>query len=398
MRPLAIALLWHSFGHGNLGVDALARGHANVIRAAAVSAGVDVRFTTLGTGQNYAAPGLPADVTIGPAPRIKPLLVGRSDFMAALRQSDLVFDIGEGDSFTDLYGVWRYGFLLGTKTAVLLAQRPLVIAPQTIGPFDNPLRRQLAVMVLRRARGVFTRDGLSTAFLCENRVSANIGEFIDVAFALPFVPQQKSRDRLRVGLNVSGLLYNGGHSGRNELGLRLDYAELTHRLIETLLAREDVETHLIVHVTGNGGPDDDLPVAQALARRYPGVIMAPVFATSEQAKGYISGMDYVVAGRMHAAIAAFSAGVPVMPIAYSRKFNGLFAALDYPHMVDGKAATTEMSLAAVLDGLERRAGLQEAVERGLAIARHRLAAYQGRVAELLLEAQGGLLQVRSANR
>ena len=40
---------------------------------------------------------------------------------------------------------------------------------------------------------------------------------------------------------------------------------------------------------------------------------------------------------MHATIGAFSAGVPVVPMAYSRKFNGLFLdTLSYNHMVDMK--------------------------------------------------------------
>lgn len=384
MKALNIALLWHTFGHGNLGVDALARGNANVIRAAAASIGVPVRFTALGTGQNHAVPDRPDDVTIGPAPRLKPLLRGRSEFCDVIRQSDLVFDIGEGDSFTDLYGGLRYGFLLGTKVAVLAARRPLVMAPQTIGPFEHPLRRWLAAAVLRRADAVYTRDGLSTAFLRDSRVLANIDEFIDVAFALPFEQApERAGGKLRVGINVSGLLYNGGYSGRNELGMRLDYAALMHGLIEVLLTRRDVETHLIIHVTGDGGPDDDLPVARLLVERYPGLVLAPVFATSMEAKGYISGMDYVVAGRMHAAIAAFSAGVPVMPVAYSRKFNGLFGTLGYPHMVDGKVTSTEAALMALIDGFERRTELRAAVERGLAIAQKRLAAYQDAVAGLL---------------
>lgn len=381
MRPLSIALLWHTFGHGNLGVDALARANADLIRAAAASVGVAVRFTALGTGQNQFVADLPSDVTIGPAPRLKPLLRGRSDFMDVVRQSDLVFDIGEGDSFTDLYGGWRYSFLLGTKVAVVAARRPLVLAPQTIGPFASPIRRRLAVAVLRRADAAYARDGLSAAFLRDNGVAGE--EFIDVAFALPFARQARAAGRVRVGLNVSGLLYNGGYSGQNELGLLLDYAALTHGLIEALLARRNVDVHLIVHVTGDGGADDDLPVARHLVQLYPGLVLAPVFASSIEAKTYISGMDYVVAGRMHAAVAAFSTGVPVMPIGYSRKFNGLFGTLGYTHMVDGKATGTDAALAGLIDGFERRAELQKAIARGSVIVKERLAAYQAAVAGLL---------------
>jgi polysaccharide pyruvyl transferase WcaK-like protein len=383
--PINVALLWHTFGHGNLGVDALARGSANIIRQAADSIGVSVRFTSLGTGQNYQAANLPADVRIGPAPRIKPLLYGKSDFLSAIRRSDVVFDIGEGDSFTDIYGLQRYAFLLGSKLAVIAAGRPLIIAPQTIGPFENGIRCRLATSVMKRATAVYTRDGLSTQFLQANGITENIDEFIDVAFALPFQVQQKPVGKTRVGVNVSGLLYNGGYTGKNELGMTLDYKQLTHTVLETLSARDNVEVHLISHVVGSGGADDDYPVMNTLVGRYPHLIAAPKFATSESAKGYISGMDYVIAGRMHVCIGAFSAGVPVMPIAYSRKFNGLFGSLGYRHMIDGKASSTADALNEVVRGFDMRQELSSDVQTGLREAERRLDRYRDRVASILYD-------------
>jgi polysaccharide pyruvyl transferase WcaK-like protein len=53
------------------------------------------------------------------------------------------------------------------------------------------------------------------------------------------------------------------------------------------------------------------------------------------AKGYISGMDFFIGSRMHSTIAAYSSGVPVVPLAYSRKFIGLFKdSLGYPYVGD----------------------------------------------------------------
>ena len=40
--------------------------------------------------------------------------------------------------------------------------------------------------------------------------------------------------------------------------------------------------------------------------------------------------------RMHATIASISAGVPVLPFSYSRKFEGLFNTLNYNYMIHGK--------------------------------------------------------------
>ena len=137
-KVLEIGLLWHTFNHGNLGIDALARGHANLLRRAAQKASLSVHFISLGAGQNYLA-DLPADVTIGPQPQLKQLLKGNFDFLKAVAACDIVFDIGEGDSFTDIYGARRCMRLIATKLAVIASGKPLVLAPQTIGPFENYL-------------------------------------------------------------------------------------------------------------------------------------------------------------------------------------------------------------------------------------------------------------------
>lgn len=363
-RHLKIGLLWHTLGHANLGVDALAQGNSSLIRGAAKSLGIEVQFVTLGFGQNSMVSNLPADVVVGPSPSVRQLLTGRSQFLKVIRDCDIVFDIGEGDSFTDIYGWRRYSFYLGTKIAVMTMGKPLVLSPQTIGPFNNGIRRLLARSVMRRAKAVYARDALSSAFLNEIGVRDNVNEFIDVAFALPYEAQQKADDRLRVGFNVSGLLYNEGYTGKNELGMKLNYKKLTDELIETLLARDGVEVHLISHVIGTDGPDTDVPACQALAQRFPAAVLAPVFKSAEEVKGYISGMDFVIAGRMHACIGAFSAGIPVVPIAYSRKFNGLFGTLDYPYFIDGKAVDGESAKRAVLEHFDNRDVLEAAVIAG----------------------------------
>jgi colanic acid/amylovoran biosynthesis protein len=382
-RPLHIALLWHTVGHGNLGVDALARSNIAILRAAAERAGRAVRFTTLGSGQPATVEALPDDVTVGPMPRIRPLLKLQSDYLAVLRRSDLAVDIGEGDSWTDIYGPRRFAFHFGTKVAALALGKPLVLAPQTIGPFNSTVRRRMAFAVMNRARAVFSRDSLSTAYLRAHGLRSEHAEYIDVAFRLPFTAQARGTSgRVQVGLNVSGLLYNGGYSGANELGMTLDYADYTRRLIEALHV-QGADVHLIAHVTAAGGNDDDRSVIPALTALYPALKVAPAFRSASAAKGYMSGMDFVVAGRMHACIGAFSAGVPVVPVAYSRKFNGLFDTLRYPHYVDGKEVDTDTALAATLRAFANRPVLEADIARGLEIARARLAAYEDRITALI---------------
>lgn len=375
MKPtLRVGLLWHAFGHANLGVDALARGNARLIGEAAARLGLATRFVTLGTGSHFGA-NVPAGVEVGPHPSIRQAVLGRSAFLAAIRGCDIVLDIGEGDSFTDLYGAKRFAYQAGTKIAVLAAGVPLVLSPQTIGPFAAPHHRFVAARILRRALAVHGRDGLS-AHLAANLGAAAVQEFTDVAFALPFRPAPKA-GRTRIGLNVSGLLWN------RAVPTRLDYRALTLALLDELAQRPDTEVCLVAHVGGSDGIDNDEPVVESLARQYPTVTRAPAFADAEAAKSYLSGMDFVIAARMHAAIAAFSAGVPVVPIAYSRKVNGLFASLGYSHFVDTQAVDAAAARDQILACFEQRQVLAADIGTGRALAGQRLDAYRDEIERLL---------------
>lgn len=383
-RPLKVALPWHALGHGNLGVDALSRANIAIVRSAAARAGRSVEMVTLCSGDAGVRNPLPEGVTVGPNPRLKPLLAGRSDYLKVLKKSDFVLDIGEGDSWADIYGGRRFAFQAGTKLAAIALGKPLILAPQTIGPFDRALSRQVSDLVMNRARAVFTRDTLSSAYVAARNIRSESAEFIDVAFRLPYEARQRVEGALRVGVNVSGLLYKGGYSGRNELGLTIDYREYTHLLITELLGR-GAEVHLVPHVgvaQGDDGNDNDGAIIPELRSRFPQVHVPQPFVDSSDAKSFISGLDFLIGGRMHACIGAFSSQTPVVPIAYSRKFNGLFGTLGYRHFVDGKAADTRDALAQTLSALDRRDELAADLKPGLALAAQRLDAYEAKLAEM----------------
>lgn len=236
---------------------------------------------------------------------------------------------------------------------------------------------------MNRASAVFTRDSLSSDYVSAQKIRSETAEFIDVAFRLPFDRQKKSAGAPRVGINVSGLLYQGGYTGKNELGLTIDYRAFTHELIAALIAR-GAEVHLVPHVvTKGGGQDDDLSVVPELLRLFPGVCIPEPFSDASAAKGFISGLDFLVGGRMHACIGAFSAGIPVVPIAYSRKFNGLFGTLGYSHYVDGKKVGTDEALRKTLAAFDNRHQVAEDLKPGLALAVTRLNRYEDRLAEII---------------
>ncbi|WP_145198855.1 polysaccharide pyruvyl transferase family protein [Sphingobium sp. B2] len=144
-----------------------------------------------------------------------------------------------------------------------------------------------------------------------------------------------------------------------------DYAAFTRRLSTALLAR-GAEVHLVPHATSKSDPtDDDGRLADRLIQEFPAAIRVPEFAGPSEAKSYISGLDFLVAGRMHACIGAYSAGVPVVPVAYSRKFGGLFGMLEHQWMVPVTGMDADAAVAYVLAALDERDGIAAAQREGM---------------------------------
>lgn len=69
---------------------------------------------------------------------------------------------------------------------------------------------------------------------------------------------------------------------------------------------------------------------------------------------------------MHSTIAAFSSGVPIVPMAYSRKFNGLFIdTLDYNHLVDLKTDDNGAILDKIKDAFDDRDNISSLISNRL---------------------------------
>lgn len=378
-KNVTIALIWHSMNSDNLGVGALTLANIALLRKAAAAAGRTPRFLIVA----WRDPGPwyeePEDVENRPV-RLRHLVSPGGPFGLALSEADIAFDIGAGDSFTDIYGAKRFFSTWITKIRAALRGVPQILAPQTIGPFDTAWARPLARFAMNRMDHVVTRDSPSSEFVRELGIRAPLLEATDVAMALPanaaMRPAGGDGGITRVGLNVSGLLFNGGYTQANQFGLRDDYPALMRRMIDWFLEQPGVELHLVPHVLADAQPvEDDRKASLALAEEFPGIVVAPVFRNPVDIKGYISGMDFFAGSRMHATIAAFSSGVPVVPLAYSRKFRGVFGTLGYPHVADLKSETADEIMVRIETGFRNRDSLAAEVAEAAEGVTARLDAY-----------------------
>lgn len=335
----------------NMGLAALT--YASVLIARGVVSG-EVEFVIFSVNSSVEVARMREELVLdntviraAPFHHKRPLAMAGS--VREMASCDLILDFTGGDSFSDIYGLKRLWRKLLHKQMVLLSGTPLVLAPQTYGPLRHRIARPWFVHVINRAARVFTRDDLSQDFLHGLGIDkATIAT--DVAVALPWDRgrfQLPDTERVRIGINISGLLWNGGYTGNNQFNLKADYRRYCNALVESLL-QDGHEVHLIPHVLTRdweSSREDDFGVSVELRSAYPECVMAPRFKSPVEAKSYISTMNAFIGSRMHATIASFSAGVPTIPVAYSRKFQGLFGSLGYDVLVDLAAVHTADAVA-----------------------------------------------------
>lgn len=283
------------------------------------------------------------------------------------KNANFIFDIGQGDSFADIYGKKRFDIINRIHKLAYKLKKPYCLLPQTIGPFRNEAIKIEANKSIRNSSFVMARDKQSYEYVLQNvPEQKHVDEYIDVAFFLPYHKREFDKDFVHVGLNISSLLWHGGYTQNNQFRLTVDYQHLIRSIIENFLSLKNVKVHLIPHVVGGERHiENDYEVSCDLYYKYnnPNLILSELFLGPIEAKNYISGMDFFMGARMHSTIGAFSSRVPVVPMAYSRKFNGLFMdTLNYPYMVDMKTDNEEKILQTIRESFEKRAVLKEQID------------------------------------
>jgi len=384
-----IGLLSHYFEHENLGCVALSISNVKLLDEVAERCNKRIHYKILTTDNQKQ---VPLDFTSNTYeyliyPRSKQSLRHPIKLLKSkvFNDCDFIANLCAGDGFTDIYGFLR---VIAESYTTILANKKgtkVIFSPQTIGPFNKWISRVIATEVLNNVEMVFARDSLSSK-CCDQLNAANKTlEVIDVAFALPYKKNNFNTKQFKVGINVSGLLYNGGYNRKNYFGLSFDYADFINKLIPMLIEK-NVDVHLVSHVISKENViEDDYRICEDLAKKYPKATLAPKFKSPIEAKSYISGLDLFSGARMHATIASISSGVPVIPIAYSRKFNGLYQTLEYPYIIDAKDdnVTIEKALDCFMRYMDEIELLEQRVTNSIQIYTDRLRKYTDNVENII---------------
>ncbi len=239
--------------------------------------------------------------------------------------------------------------------------RPLVLFTQSLGPFEDPGNRRALAPLLGGARAILLRDARSLRHLHDLGAGvdrAHVGA--DAAFALADPARLASaRDSagaegsLRVAISVRAWRHFAGDEHDGMRRYRLAIAALVAHLVEGHGA------DVLFVSTCQGVPeywtDDSDTAAEIIALLSPAarehVRVDRAYHDPATLGALLGRHDLVVATRMHAAILALSAGVPVLPIAYEFKTRELAARLGLSRWTQDVERLTGPGLVAACDDL-----------------------------------------------
>jgi colanic acid/amylovoran biosynthesis protein len=202
------------------------------------------------------------------------------------------------------------------------------------------------------------------------RVGADLAFALAEAKTLRAAQTKAYQDRPRVAVSVREWPYFETVSAEEGMAR---YRASIAATVEHLVRAHDAEVVFVSTCQGNPAYRyDDAAVAADIAATLPGDVRDRVSVDSDYHRpeamlDLLSGFDLTIATRMHVAILALSAGVPVLPIAYEFKTQALFERLGLGEWVQDIERVRPDTLPAVADRFVEhlptfRANLFERVE------------------------------------
>lgn len=388
MRELNVGLNGIDYSYGNLGCQALAYSVINILQNESKKLGITLNYhfffykeieeEILKISKVFNIDRKNISVLVMQLKKPNKTV----ELINEYKKCDFIVDMSGGDSFSDIYGLKRMIKESIYKNIAIKNKIPIILGPQTYGPYNKKFSKVLAKNIFRNATMVFSRDEDSVELV---KQISNIEPIVstDLALRLPFT-KNNSLSGKNIGINVSALMWYDGYGSNNKFGINLDYREYIEKIINFIKFNTEYNIYLISHVNANSiEKEDDYILCSELAKKYK-INLAPKFSDPIEAKSFISGLDLLIGSRMHATIAAFSSEVPTIPVAYSKKFEGLYKSLNYNYYIDAKTEDTDKALEKTIAAIKNIEDLKKDEMKSLKIANDKLCKFDKKISEFLI--------------
>lgn len=248
-------------------------------------------------------------------------------FGRLIEKTSCVAAINGGDGFSDIYSEKSLDYFNLFSFIAIDKKIPLILLPQTIGPFHSYSSKKKAERVLCKAREIYVRDNKYVSEL--NKLGLKYEITKDLS---SFMKPEKWNIDIKegaIGLNISGLAYSNSYGNLHDQFNA--YPELIDHIISHFQNMGKF-VYLIPHSYNYLEAEknnDDLEACSSAYERLDNkrnVFFVNQNMTAPQIKYIISKMSFFIGTRMHSNFAAIYTNVPVFGLSYSYKFNGAFDA------------------------------------------------------------------------
>ena len=244
-----------------------------------------------------------------------------------IKQVEYVAAINGGDGFSDIYNTTSFLNRLPDINLAMKFNIPVIILPQTLGPFRESKNKVIADRILCYASQIFVRDDKYASDL--EAMGLKYEQTRDLSYYMKPEPFNIEIKANAIGINISGLAYS--NKFRTLSGQFSTYPYLINKLI-VYFQQKNIAIYLIPHSYNYQKVEvanDDLEAARDVYSKLhdkSNIILIDQDLISPQIKFIISQMKFFIGTRMHANFAAMYTGVPLFGLAYSYKFQGAFEA------------------------------------------------------------------------
>ncbi len=251
------------------------------------------------------------------------------EFSKIFAKSDLIIDLS-GDSISRDYNDYSVFLQILPLIFALIINKKYMLYAQSIGPFKKNVLYKVVKHVLKKSSLITARENITVSILKKAGINKNVKLTADSAFLLQ--PDNNINFILKkfdivfernkyAAVSISYLLCRYFNDPR--LNSSSFFGTLA-RILDEIVEKYNIYIIFVPHVMI--GEINDLhasfEVFRKMEHRDKTVIITEKY-NGAQLKAIIGKCEFIIASRMHAAIAAFSQYVPVLIFSYNHKTHGI---------------------------------------------------------------------------
>jgi len=264
----------------------------------------------------------------------------RNNVLKSMFYSDLIISSSdeiykETSSLLPITIIWRitwWSMLFSKGWDVFISKifnKPIIMFPNSVGPFKTRLGRSIALFALRRYELIIVREPISFDVVKSLELPSKL--ILTTDMAVLFAEGKESRDWVpRNEIGVCPGIYSRALSEDRELDYIITHARVLDKIIEKYGMRVKFVPHYI-----SGFKNDDLDISKKIQENMKFKEHTELIITDsvDDFRSILLKFDLVISSKMHPAVFSTSGYVPTICVAYDHKQIGFFNILDMSEFV-----------------------------------------------------------------